>query len=136
MKLNIRKGLFETSSSSEDSLSVYQSMELFILPKKEYKKFINGELYVNFSDMKPSFTDDEEAMLTANEKFIKERGINRDLKSLEQLGAYLIYNHRSELYINYNIYLRMVNGHFSDANYFEYENGDEVIFGYYGYMLD
>lgn len=45
MKINLRKGLFETSSSSEDSLSVYQDMKLYILPKDVYNRFIDGDVY-------------------------------------------------------------------------------------------
>ena len=58
MKINLRKGLFETSSSSEDSLSVYQDMNLFILPKDKYEQFVDGKLYVKFDNIHPSVSDD------------------------------------------------------------------------------
>lgn len=133
MKINLRKGLFETSSSSEDSLSVYQDMELFILPIKEYDKFVNDKLYIRLDNINPSFIENIDEVLKANESFFNKAGYTNDIETLEKLSGYLLYNYRKEVYINYYCYKRMINNHFYDSNFFSYENGANMIFGYYGY---
>lgn len=136
MKINIRKGLFETSSSSEDSLSVYQDMKLFILPKEVYNKFKENELYVKLNDMYPSFTNDDDCVIAANENSIKEAKIRieayDDILYKPYWGSDALY-YLDHYYTNYKIYTDVVNRHYSDVSFFEYENNNEVIFGFYGY---
>lgn len=137
MKINIRKGLFETSSSSEDSLSVYQDMQLFILPKAAYEKFVEGKLYIKLTDMKPPFTADDECKNTANKEAVdklKQNGSRyNSINSIEDIYTYRWYDFRNIFYINYKQYLDMVKSYFYEVNFFNYENGNQVIFGFYGY---
>ena len=138
-KVVIRKGLFETSSSSEDSLSVYQDMRLYILPKDVYEKFKSGEVYVKLKDTKPSWTNDEDCVIAANEKSITESKIR--LESYDDIlykpyyGSDALY-YLQHYYTNYSIYFESVGRHYYDVNFFEYENGNDVIFGFYGYIED
>lgn len=76
MKSVIRKGIFETSSSSEDSLSVYQDMKLYILPKDIYDKFVDGKIYLRVSDQQiyPEYVENEIEAIDKNNEMIAKIG--------------------------------------------------------------
>lgn len=137
MKINLRKGLFETSSSSEDSLSVYQDMKLFILPKEEYEQFVDGKLYVKFDNIHPSVSDDYLKITEENEKFIYENKISRHLlgkiKTIIDVPSWILYPYMDKLYFDYKTYTDMIYRHYTDYSLFNYEDDDNFIFGYYGY---
>lgn len=138
-KVVIRKGLFETSSSSEDSLSVYQDMKLYILPKDVYNKFKSNEIYIKLNDINPSWTDDEDYVIAANEESIKEAKIRLggydDILYKPYFSSDVLY-YLNHYYTNYDIYTNTLERHYYDVNFFEYENGNDVIFGFYGYIED
>lgn len=137
MKINLRKGLFETSSSSEDSLSVYQDMKLFILPKDKYEQFVDGKLYVKFDNIHPSVSDDYLKITEENEKFIYENKISIHLlgkiKTIIDVPSWILYPYMDKLYFDYKTYTDMIYMHYADYSLFNYEDDNNVIFGYYGY---
>lgn len=139
-KTVIRKGLFETSSSSEDSLSIYQDMKLFILPKNEYEQFVDGKLYVKFDNIHPSVSDDYLKITEENEKFIYENKISRHLigkiKTIIDVPSWILCPYMDKLYFDYQTYTDMICRHYTDYSFFNYEDGDNLIFGYYGYTED
>ena len=128
--INIRKGIFETSSSSEDSLSVYQSMKLFIIPTWQYEMFTNGDMYICFNSLHPTVTDNWLYSRELNDKIIKKGYTG------SQIPAAYIAGHFEELYLSYEEYLSYLNREYSDYNLFKYEDGDNTIFGFYGYDYD
>lgn len=138
-KIVIRKSIFETASSSEDSVSIYQDMHLYILPLDIYNKFISGEVYVKFNNINPSWIDDEDYVIAANENSIKEAKIR--LEAYDDL-IYIPYYHSDGLYYlenyytNYNVFQKVVSRYYYDFEFFTYENGNDVIFGFYGYTED
>lgn len=135
MKTVIRKGLFETSSSSEDSLSIYQEMKLYILPKDIYNRFISGEIYVRFgNNIHPEWSDDILCVDEANSKPLKEYGLMWDNGKLA-IGGY-VFNYLQYLYVNYKTFTDVLYHHFSEHELFNYEDGNDMIFGYYGYTED
>ena len=137
-KIVIRKGLFETSSSSEDSISVYQDMKLFILHKDIYQKFIDGDIYVKLNTIKPSWTAEEDCIIAANEASIKEAKIRLEQYPYDDV-LYMPYFSSDALYFldhyytNYSIYRKILERFYDDVSFFEYENNGDIIFGYYGY---
>ena len=131
MKTNLRKGLFETSSSSEDSLSVYQDMKLFILPKDVYNRFVDGEVYVRFGDnIHPEWTSDVNHVNEANATPLKKYNLLRPDGGI--IKGYIFY-YTQYLYINYATFWDELQYHYSEFEWFDYEDGDNIIFGYYGY---
>lgn len=138
--INIRKGIFETSSSSEDSISVYQSMKLFILSEVDYKRFLAGDLYVKFDGLKPVVSDDYMYITNENEKAIKDYNIGlvnkSGLKNTANMYASNIYNWMDKLYIDYKTYCRALQLYYYEVSYFDYTEMDNVIFGFYGYTED
>ena len=137
MNIKLRKGIFETSSSSEDSLSVYQDMKLYILPKYVYNKFKSNEIYIKLNDVNPSWTDDKDCVITTNEQSIKESKIRLEgYDDILYIPYYLsdtLY-YLSHYYTNYDIYSNILKRHYYEVSFFEYENGNDVIFGFYGYI--
>lgn len=135
MKINLRKGLFETSSSSEDSLSVYQDMKLYILPTDEYEKFWQDELLVKFNSPNPSISNDMNAIIEANKEILKK--YRKDDLEVDEYNIpkrhYLISGIYDELYITYEVWKDILYQHYNDYNMFDYENNGEIIFGFYGY---
>lgn len=139
MKGVIRKSIFETSSSSEDSLSVYQDMKLYILPKDVYNKFKSNEIYIKLNDIHPSWTNDEDCVISANEKSIKESKIRLEEYNNILYKPYFLSDslyYLSHYYTNYDIYTNILKRHYYDVYFFEYENGNDIIFGFYGYIED
>lgn len=140
-KVVIRKGLFETSSSSEDSLSVYQDMKLYILPKDVYDKFVSDDVYVKLNGINPSWTNDEDCVIAANEVSIKEAKIRLEQFAYDNV-LYAPYRSSDALYYlehyytNYTIYKKILERYYYEVNFFEYENDNNVIFGFYGYIED
>lgn len=139
MRINIRKGLFETSSSSEDSVSVYQDMKLFIWPKDLYNEFVEGKIYGCFANINPSFTDEYADMLEYNEESIKKYNLakhlvsKKEITSVDDLSNYIIFNNFNKLFIDYKTWQNVLRCHYYDVEFFEYENEGNIIFGYYGY---
>lgn len=135
-KIVIRKSIFETASSSEDSISIYQDMHLYILPLDIYNKFISGEVYVKFNNINPSWTDDEDCVIAANEESIKEAKIRLggydDILYKPYFSSDALY-YLNHYYTNYDIYQKVISRYYSDFEFFTYENGNDVIFGFYGY---
>lgn len=137
--IKVRKGLFETSSSSEDSLSIYQDMRLFILPEVEYKKFLSGNLYVRFDGVHPSYTDDFDRMLKENDSAFatyKIPTISDYPKSVQNMYGSTLFSYMDKLYIDYKTYLKAINMYYSESNHFDYTDSDNIIFGFYGYTRD
>lgn len=136
MKQVIRKGLFETSSSSEDSLSVYQDMELFVLPKDLYEKFEDNELYIKLisGSIVPMVAEDADWVKEENNKIAKKYKIKLD--SNGNIPVYYCFSNKHEIYVDYQTYIDMVNRYYYEVEFFSKENKDEVIFGYYGYTED
>jgi len=133
MKLNIRKGLFETSSSSEDSLSVYQDMKLYILPKTLYEAFTDGRICLRFyNTLRPAWSDVENYINEVNSKFINNITAG---KPGEFTNGSILYN-INKVYINYNSWVNALRWHYSDFELFNYEYNDSMIFGYYGYTQE
>lgn len=140
MKFNIRKGLFETSSSSEDSLSVYQEMKLFILDINDYNEFIDGNLYIRFDHLNPYTKEPDKAYETNlnNLKRIYE-GVNsfitnyQESKEFKHLSVWGIRDNLRNIFISYEDLIYMLNNIYSDYEFFNYENNEEMIFGWYGY---
>lgn len=137
-KIVIRKGLFETSSSSEDSLSVYQDIKLYVLPKNIYEKFIDNEIYVKLNTINPSYTNDEDCVIAANEVSIREAKIRiEDYNGIVYKPYYSdVLYYLERYYTNYDIYRKSLERKYHSVNFFNYENGDDVIFGFYGYIED
>ncbi len=136
MKINLRKGLFETSSSSEDSLSVYQDMKLYILPKDIYNRFINGEVYIRFGEnIRPDWSDDENAIEEANKEPVKKYNLASSTPGYKFAVGHLYY-YFDKFYIDYKSYTGELYYHFSDYQLFNYEDGDNMIFGFYAYTED
>jgi hypothetical protein len=143
MKTQIRQGLFETSSSSEDSLSVSQDMNLYIVLTERYNLFKNGEGYFRFESNTPVFSEDEEYVYNYNLKFLSSKtGYEhitdqyKESKTFKHLSAYFIKDYLPYIYISYDEYIYMINHVYSGWDSFEYDNYDETIFGYYGYTYD
>lgn len=126
--IKVRKGLFETASSSEDSLSVCQDMKLYILAKDFYEKFKNGELYIKFDALHPSVSDDFLYKSDENDKVLKDKHFQGD-----QIPAAYIAGKFEKLFLSFDEYISYLNREYSDYNLFEYENGYFMIFGFYGY---
>ena len=134
-KVVIRKGLFETSSSSEDSLSVYQDMKLYVLPKDVYNRFVDGEVYVRFGyGIHPEWTDDVNYVNKTNAEPMKKYNLVRPNDGGLIRGY--IFHYTQYLYISYSTYWDELNYHYSEFEWFDYEDGDNIIFGYYGYTED
>ena len=133
MNINIRKGLFETSSSSEDSLSIYQDMKLYVLPKTVYEAFTDGRVCLRFyNTLHPAWSDDENCINEVNSKFI-----NNSIpgKPGEFNNRSILYS-LDKVYINYNSWVKTLRWHYYDVELFNYEDNDNMIFGYYGYTQE
>ena len=128
MKIQLRKGLFETSSSSEDSLSVCQDMKLFIVAKDFYEKFKNGKMYIKFDALHPTVSEDIEYIRDENDKVLTKGGYVDD-----KLPALYISGKFEKLFLSFDEYVSYLNREYSDYNLFEYEDGYFMIFGFYGY---
>lgn len=118
MKIQIRRGVFETNSSSTHSL--------VITTQDEYDKWKNGEVY--FDKNNNSFITEDELI-----KYTKEsRWIDTDGKTEEEIIEAALEDSEFYTYSGYEDYC--------SYNYYElYEeftspSGDNIIiFGYYGY---
>ena len=135
-KLVIRKGLFETSSSSEDSLSVYQDMSIFVLPQDLYQKFEDNELYLKLctDSIIPMVAEDYNWVKEENKRVAKKYKIKLDNNG--EVPYYYCFTNRNSFYINYETYIASIRHYFYDVEFFNKENNDEVIFGFYGYIED
>lgn len=145
-KTVVRKGLFETASSSEDSLSVYQEMKLYILPAEEYDLFKNNQLYVKFSNTIPYYTDDKYTVIADNAEQIKLLKLSpeevKDHLTPDKETPFIYvprwigdfpHNLRN-FYTTYNALRYAASRYYSEVQFFEYENNGDVIFGFYGYF--
>lgn len=91
MKSVIRKGIFETSSSSEDSLSVYQDMKLYVLPKDIYNKFVDGKIYIRASDqIYPEYVETEIEAIDKNNEMIAKIGNKIRVESSPKKQVFLL----------------------------------------------
>jgi len=133
MKVNLRKGIFETSSSSEDSLSVYQEMKLYILPKDIYNNFLDGKIWIKFDGIRPHWCADAKTVEEKNKIPNKEYHVIEFYNNQLWVNPLRVYYYLDSFYINYETYSNMLGSQFSDYNGFEYEDGDNIIFGFYGY---
>ena len=116
----IRKGLFETNSSSIHSLS--------IISKKDYEKWKNGELYFDEFSL---LTKDEVIEEIKNDKYAKV--------SVDELLNTSEYNFEEEVckegYYTFDKWNKCYcsNGFETFKEEYTTESGDEiVVFGYYG----
>ena len=139
-KIVLRKGIFETSSSSEDSLTVWQEMKLFILPVDEYEKFKNGELYVKLNGVRPfQYTDDEDVVKEDNIKMSANVDVepfkNHEFIMVNRWCEDFLY-YLNNFYTSYETYRYAANRKYTDVEFFEYDNEGEVIFGFYGYLWE
>lgn len=116
--INIRKGVFETNSSSVHTIT--------ICPKDDYDKWTNGEVY--FYDGKFITLDKAKKMINADRKQYDELPINWDEMSPDEINDELS---ECEIYA------------FDNYGFDEYEffcedyttkSGDTIVaFGYYGH---
>ena len=142
MKSVIRKGIFETSSSSEDSLSVYQGMHLYILPKDIYDKFVNGKIYLKASDqIYPEYTENEIEAIEKNNEMVAKVGNKIRVESSPKNKSFY-YPHFSsdgiyfmnKFFVDYETYKLIIYRYYSGYSLFNYENNGDMIFGFYGYV--
>ncbi len=143
MKTQIRQGLFETSSSSEDSLSVYQDMNLYIGSKDQYELFENNEGYYRFENNVPIFSDDEEYVYNYNLNFFSiKKGYENIIeqyktsRTLKHLSYHLIKDYLPYIFISYDELVYMIKNIYDGYDLFKYDNDSQKIFGYYGYIYD
>ena len=116
MKMSIRKGVFETNSSSTHSITICTS--------EEYKKFLNGELYVDYHGHLYTLEQIEAKYEKDNREWKEKYGHNyaNDIEHYMELEGFYDYQR------------------WEDYDYEEYKesyttpNGEEiVVFGKYGY---
>lgn len=140
MKTQIRQGLFETSSSSEDSLSVYQEMNLYIVSKDQYNLFMFNKGYYRFENTIPIFSDDEDYIYEYNLNYLTSRkGYEhiveqyKETRTFKHLNYHLIKDYLPYIFISYDEYVYMVKNYYYDYDFFDYDNDSQKIFGFYGY---
>lgn len=118
MKLTIRRGVFETNSSSVHVLT--------LVSKDEYKKFENGEL----------FFDRCAHELTTKEEYLKDYKTfspAEKQKILEATGKELCELTDGKLYDFDTYYDELIYYYESFYDTYKTKNGEEVVaFGYYG----
>jgi len=127
--IQIRRGVFETNSSSTHSLS--------IVSKKDFDKWVAGELYFNGNSYsssksiyaKTKFVTKEQAIDIINKNIYRQ-----DVKTDEHSDEELIDLFREEEIYSYDSY---VNGYDDLENFeqsYKTESGDEIVaFGKFGY---
>lgn len=142
MKSVIRKGIFETSSSSEDSLSVYQDMKLYILPKDIYDKFVDGKIYLRVSDQQiyPEYVENEIEAIDKNNEMIAKIGNKIRVESSPKNKFFYCPHYSSDgirfmnkFFVDYETYKYIICRYYSDYSLFNYENNGDMIFGFFGY---
>lgn len=104
MKIQVRRGVFETNSSSVHSLCICSA--------DDYDKWKNGELFYDFY----------------NDTFIEDSDeIQQERKECEEEG-YL------NNYVNYDEYLERLSYFDTYVRSYKSKSGDDIVaFGYYGY---
>ncbi len=112
MKRQVRRGVFETNSSSVHSLT--------IVAENEYDKWKNGELY--FDKWNKCFTTEEE-LLKDFQEFNKESDESNEMRRSDY-GTYTYAEWNDWDYMDYETYSKS----------FESPSGDKMVaFGYYGH---
>ena len=117
MKTSIRKGVFETNSSSTHSITICTS--------EEYKKFLNGELYVDDNGHLYTLEQIEAKYEKDNRKWKEKYGENyaTDIKHYMELEGFYDYQKWED-----NDYLEEYKESYTTPN------GEEIVaFGKYGY---
>ena len=121
MKMTIRRGVFETNSSSVHNFTMVSG--------EEYEKFENGELYIHRSDL--HFLTKEQ-YVEENKKWLSEEKIEEILKCEDDNELYDLTD--GDL-CTYGLFWDGAEGDFETfEETYKTKNGDEVVtFGYYGY---
>ena len=131
MKLQIRRGVFETNSSSVHSLTMCM--------KSEFDKWVSGDLFL-YTGYGFSYPEDKKPI--TNHFYTKDQVIDF-IKCHEYMGNNLNWDNEDEvmdyLYDNEWYDFDYYTNHYS-CEYEEFEghyktpNGEEIVaFGYYGY---
>lgn len=135
MKIQIRRSIFETNSSSVHSITMVSG--------SEYEKWKNGELLYDRLNRKLVTKEEIEKIKESDKKQCEKH----NCKFYEYIYDYENYDYYYDYYKEdsyKDLYFRfLTNDKFFDLNYFEYttfaksyitNNGEEVVaFGFYGY---
>lgn len=117
MKKTIRKGVFETNSSSTHSITICTS--------EEYKKFLNGELYVDYNGHLYTLEQIEAKYEKDNREWKEKYGQNyaNNIEHYMELAGFYDY----QKWEDYD-YLEEYKESYTTPN------GEEIVaFGKYGY---
>lgn len=121
MKLTIRRGVFETNSSSVHNFTMVSG--------EEYYKFKKGELYIHCYDM--DFLTKEQ-YIEENKKWLSEEKIEKILKCEDE---YELYDLTDGDLCTYDLFWDKVGEYYETfVESYITEHGDTVVeFGYCGY---
>lgn len=141
---NVRKGIFETSSSSEDSVTVYEQMRMYGVKTELYNRFINGEVMFKFGDS-GSIEDIEylenEYALDRNIRLMYEKSEQNKNEYSTEIEKYkskgiICWPFRCmkhELYFTYGQFTDVFGNEYYDYTPFTETIGEYTVFGVYGY---
>ena len=121
MKITIRRGVFETNSSSVHSFTIASG--------EEYDKFKKGELYIHRYDL---YFLTKEQYIEENKKWLSEEQIKEILKCKDSDELFELTDGGL---CTYDLFWDTVGEYFETfEDVYVTEHGDKVIaFGYYGY---
>ena len=136
MKIQIRRSIFETNSSSVHSITMVSG--------SEYEKWKNGELLYDRLNRKLVTKEEIEKIKESVKKQCEKDNckFSEYIYDYENYDYYYNYYNKEDSYKD--LYFRfLTNDKFFDLNYFDYKtfaksyttnNGEEVVaFGFYGY---
>lgn len=121
MKLTIRRGVFETNSSSVHSFTMVSG--------EEYDKFEKGKLYIHRYDL---YFLTKEQYIEENKKWLSEEQIKEILKREDDDELFEL---TEGGLCTYNLFWDKVGEYFETfEDEYMTKHGDKVVaFGYYGY---
>lgn len=93
-------------------------------------------MYIRFGEnIRPDWSDDKNAIEEANKEPVKKYNL-AGMNSGYKFAVGHLYYYFDKFYIDYESYTHELYYHFSDYELFNYEDGDNMIFGFYAYTED
>lgn len=141
---NVRKGIFETSSSSEDSVTVYEQMKMYGVKTELFNRFINGEVMFKFGNSDSiediEYLENEYAM-DRNIRLMYEKSeknnheYSSDIEKYKNNGtiAWPFRCMKHDLYFTYRQFADVFGNEYYEYTPFSETIGEYTVFGVYGY---
>lgn len=124
MKISVRRGVFETNSSSTHSITMCSD--------DDYRKWENGELFMTWGD--DFITKDEVVKELKKDEYFNKKYPNFDFDNLENNEEYETILYDCDYYTYDTYWERKCEYYEGFEDSYVTKNGDKVIcFGYYGH---